>query len=689
MGTVYNLTAGGGGGIRLETIAITAPPAKTRYLAGEAFDPAGMVVTAAYSNGAALAATGYAVEPSGPLADGVEAVTVRYTEGGRSAAALQPVTVLPRLLGISVETPPARTEYQVGEVFDPAGMAVSAAYSDGSTRAVEGWTVPTGPFTAPGDQEVAVESAEHGVTATTAGAVTVARMVIGAAPSQSGSLTYTGEALSPEWADYDPEQLTLGGVVSAVGAGTYAAAFTPTERYQWSDGSTGTRSVPWTIGKAAGRLTLTPAELTLSAAAPTGTIQADRAGSGAVSAVSSDESIAVVEVSGTTVAVSSVGQTSGGAVVTVRVEEDENHLAVSGTCRVTAQFTMVYGAEWDGSSSTKLTRTDAAALFTDPVAAVGDGAGSSPFDDIMPWSGMKKVTDGENVLVAIPKYWVKVSHVPFRVQIANGPLEGYQVSPAHRDREDGVGERDVVYIGRYECDDYYMSRSGQRQKLYTGLSTFRTGIHSLGTDYWQADFALQLTWWFLYLVEFSDWDGQAVIGLGIVNTNAAANKTGSTDSMTYHTGRAAGTNGDTAVQYRGIENPWGNVSEWRDGIIFSDTNICTYNNPANFKDTYDGTGAVVRSNKRATPGGWIKAWGYDASDPSFIYPSEVGGSYNTFVPDSIFYGNGIVAPIFGGNYFNRDGYNAGPFFIVDFLAPNTTSQRYTICSRIMKLPNPA
>lgn len=339
MGTVYNLTAGGGGGIRLETIAITAPPAKTCYLAGEAFDPAGMVVTASYSNGAALAATGYAVEPSGPLADGVEAVTVRYTEGGRSAAARQPVTVLPRLLGISVETPPARTEYQVGEVFDPAGMAVSAAYSDGSTRTVEGWTVPTGPFTAPGEQEVAVEYAEHGVTASAVVAVTVARMVIGAAPSQSGSLTYTGEALSPEWADYDPEQLALGGVVSAVGAGTYAAAFTPTERYQWSDGSTGTRSVPWTIGKAAGRLTLTPTELTLSAAAPTGTIQADRAGSGAVSAVSSDESIAVVEVSGTTVAVSSVGQTSGGAVVTVRVEEDENHLAVSGTCRVTAQFT--------------------------------------------------------------------------------------------------------------------------------------------------------------------------------------------------------------------------------------------------------------------------------------------------------------------------------------------------------------
>mgnify|MGYP006865377252 CR=1 FL=1 len=414
----------------------------------------------------------------------------------------------------------------------------------------------------------------------------------------------------------------------------------------------------------------------------------------AVSAVSSDEGVAVVEVSGTAVTVSSVGQTSGAAVVTVCVEEDENHLAVSGTCRVTAQFTMVYGAEWDGSSSTRLTRTDAAALFTDPVAAVGAGAGSSPFDDIMPWSGMKKVTDGENVLVAIPKYWVKVSHIPFRVQIANSPLEGYQVSPAHRDREDGVGERDVVYIGRYECGSStagsFRSVSGNTPGTNTTLSDFRTNIHKKnGEEYWVVDFALQLTWWFLYLVEFSDWDGQAVIGLGIVNTNAAANKTGATDSMTYHTGRAAGTNGDAAVQYRGIENPWGNVSEWRDGIIFSSADICTYNNPANFKNTYDGTGAVVRSNKRGITDGWIKAWGCDASDPSFIYPSEVGGSWNTFVPDMVSYGTGIVAPIFGGNFLNRDGYSAGPFYIVGFTGPDTTSQRYTICSRIMKLPNPA
>lgn len=77
---------------------------------------------------------------------------------------------------------------------------------------------------------------------------------------------------------------------------------------------------------------------------------------------------------------------------------------------------------------------------------------------------MTKVTDGNNTLVKIPKFWVKVTHSPFKVQIADQATDGFQVSPAHRDRGDGVGERDVVYIGRYECNSSYQSRTGQSPK---------------------------------------------------------------------------------------------------------------------------------------------------------------------------------------------------------------------------------
>ena len=128
---VQNMVGGGGGGIKLLSIAVTTPPTKTSYLSGESFNPAGMVVTATYSNGATLAATGYAVEPSGPLTDGMTSVTIRYTEGGRSATTTQSVTVIPKLLSIAVTTPPTKTSYRYGETFNSSGMVVKAAYTDG------------------------------------------------------------------------------------------------------------------------------------------------------------------------------------------------------------------------------------------------------------------------------------------------------------------------------------------------------------------------------------------------------------------------------------------------------------------------------------------------------------------------------------------------------------------------------
>ena len=189
---------------------------------------------------------------------------------------------------------------------------------------------------------------------------------------------------------------------------------------------------------------------------------------------------------------------------------------------------------------------------------------------------------------------------------------------------------------------------------------------------------------YLYLVEFANWNGQTKIGRGNVDSGSVIN-TGGTDSMTYHTGRAAGTDGNVAIQYRNIENWWGNVLEWRDGIIFSGANICTYNNPANFADTYNGTGATVRSNTRATSGGWIKAWGHDSSDNSFIYPNTVGGSDTTYVPDYCYYYSGVRGLYVGGNF--NYGTNAGPFYLGGNNAPSSTSSN--LGSRLQKLPSAA
>lgn len=81
-------------------------------------------------------------------------------------------------------------------------------------------------------------------------AITRLTSTINSEPSQSGSLTYTGNEQSPAWNSYDPNTLTIGGTTKATNAGTYTATFTPKDGYQWSDGTSDARSVTWKINRA-------------------------------------------------------------------------------------------------------------------------------------------------------------------------------------------------------------------------------------------------------------------------------------------------------------------------------------------------------------------------------------------------------------------------------------------------------
>ena len=153
-------------------------------------------------------------------------------------------------------------------------------------------------------------------------------------PSQSGSLTYTGAAQSPTWANYDSGKMTLGGTTSGTNAGSYKATFTPGANYKWNDGTTNAKTVAWTIGKAAGSLSLNKSSISLNVSKMSDTITVTRAGNGTISAVSNAPGVASVSVSGNVVTVT--GKAKGSATVTVSVAADTNHTApASKTCSVT------------------------------------------------------------------------------------------------------------------------------------------------------------------------------------------------------------------------------------------------------------------------------------------------------------------------------------------------------------------
>ena len=327
MSLVFNMVGGGGGGIKLTGIAITKAPTKTTYTQGETFDPAGMVVTATYSNGATLACTGYSYEPNTPLADGTTKVIIRYTEGGVTKTAEQAITVVHRLTKIEITAQPTKTAYEYGDSFQSAGMVVKATYSDGASANVTGYSCSPATLNPVGTQTITVSYTERSVTKTATTSVTVNRKTISTVPSQSGTLTYTGSAQSPQWSNYDSNKLTIGGTNTATNAGSYAATFAPKDNYQWSDGSTSAKSVTWAIGKAAGSLTLAKSSVTLNISSLTESVAVTRAGDGVISATSSNTATARVEVSGTSVKIT--GLKAGTAKITVKVAAGTNHTAPS------------------------------------------------------------------------------------------------------------------------------------------------------------------------------------------------------------------------------------------------------------------------------------------------------------------------------------------------------------------------
>lgn len=356
----------------------------------------------------------------------------------------------------------------------------------------------------------------------------------------------------------------------------------------------------------------------------------------------------------------------------------------------------IYGVEWDGSSSPAWTRTDDAARFSDPQPYYSgmSGTPSSPFDNLMPWSGMVIEEDATlGTLVKIPKFWYKWTRSGSRMKLQISPEQqtgtGWHVSPAHADRGDGTGERDYVYVGRYHCAaNTYKSTSGVKPQVSMTRSAARTAISNLHAKAWQWDFAM---WWtinMLYLVEFANWNSQAKIGGGCSETassSSAVYNMGSTDSMPYHTGTVASSIGADvygANQYRYIENLWGNCRDWCDGIYFSDTTIYAINNPANFSDTTGGTNVGTRANVSGVAVTWTQpsATGYEYA----LYPATTtsDSNYETYDCDNADYNASGIVLIVGGNY-SRFQYN-GAFYLNGH---NTSSNANpSIGSRLQKLP---
>lgn len=343
-------------------------------------------------------------------------------------------------------------------------------------------------------------------------------------------------------------------------------------------------------------------------------------------------------------------------------------------------YVHIYGASWDGTSAIKWSRTDEAAEFTDPVPYVaGASSYGSPFDSLQPWAGMVKSKRTGGTMVSIPKFWYKLTQNGrgMSIQIADRAVEGYSVSPAHMDRGDGHGERDVVYIGRYHCNSSYKSGTGSPKANIT-RSSARSGIHNLGSTIWQSDFAMRFTIWLLYIVEFCDWNSQKAIGYGCGN-NSSTQPMGYTDSMPYHTGttKSSRTTYGCGTQYRNIEGLWDNVLDWCDGCYYNSNGLNIILNPSKFSDSSGGKAVGTPSSGYPSAFTVKTTGGY----PLFI-PTAASGSESTYSCDNWNFGSSYPCLFVGGDYNQSADY--GMFYVGCYSVSNAYS---SIGCRLQELPN--
>ena len=216
-------------------------------------------------------------------------------------------------------------------------------------------------------------------------------------PSQSGTLTYNGNARSPSWSGYDTAKMTIGGTTSGTNAGTYTAKFTPTANYQWSDGTTAAKSVTWKIGKAAGSLSISKSSATIDYNATTTTFTVTRAGDGTISVASDNTNIATVSVNGNTVTVTKKGP--GTAKITVFVAAGTNYTApASKVCTVACKTipTLAKGNTWY-----KGTAAEKTAITQIEIANTYSGTATKSWDASAAQDGsVKAYINGTKLIIA-------------------------------------------------------------------------------------------------------------------------------------------------------------------------------------------------------------------------------------------------------------------------------------------------
>lgn len=230
-------------------------------------------------------------------------------------------------------------------------------------------------------------------------------------------------------------------------------------------------------------------------------------------------------------------------------------------------------------------------------------------------------------------------------------------------------ENDYAYRGRYKAgeaagDSSHVMRSISNVAPMVSMTraSARSRAKARGADYHQNDVYLLFLWQLMYLLLFKNRNSQAALGKGRTglpyegNTGEAC---GWSDNKPWIWGNQTGTDG---VVFLGVEDFYGNIWEWVDGVVLNNLTYKLTRDPSKYNDTGDGYEISVASGLTAAANhGKYLTQVQGTNDLGFLPANSgtTGSGSNTFWCDCLWVAEAVQVVAFGSLW--NSGAHAGAF----------------------------
>lgn len=320
----------------------------------------------------------------------------------------------------------------------------------------------------------------------------------------------------------------------------------------------------------------------------------------------------------------------------------------------------VFTLKYDGSATGGLTRADSAVGL---VAGV-DGA-RNDFDNVGPWAQMTKFTDANgDVMVRIKKTYI-------RKQV-NGNGQNWSVSlvspvniPGGQNGQAMVDtasgwyrpacfwdytnnkELDYVDVGAYlatNVNGVLKSQTGVMATNNQTINQFRQQAQAAGRGGQLIDIHVIDLLQALFVVEFGVINSQSIM------TGATSNSAQVANGLADNIKGSSGTGANSVMSYRGIENLWGNLWQFLDGVNYS-SNIWICDDSSKYQsDIFSNP--YIRMGRTGI-NGWVSQLNLDPNHPYAQTASvDAGNNGTNYYGDYGYFGDGgnAYVAIAGGNW---------------------------------------